>query len=247
MRIGMNLGSILTVWFTCVYMDNRSLSSVGLLLDRAFFIDAAVGTVVGFGLVAFTFAIEWSAGWLHFLQFFEVFDKSENFATCILWDVIFHLNVAMNEELPVRGWMLLNLAEASHVHLGLAPSTAFLFAMLAQSTYFMIMHLPSPGGSRIQSIANIFLGGLAGGFNAYLTGGRLGLVMGWHFGWNISMGNFFGMSTSGIPISATFISVAPHPKKEALHGGVFGPEGGAVSPFAYILGMIVCALIYGMP
>jgi hypothetical protein len=57
---------------------------------------------------------------------------------------------------------------------------------------------------------NIFIGGLAGGLNVLCTG-NLGFSLGWHFGWNISMGNVFGLSTSGIPISATFISVLPHP------------------------------------
>ena len=46
-------------------------------------------------------------GWLHFLQFFEVFEKSENFSVCIFWDVVFHLNVALNEELPVT-WCFLH-------------------------------------------------------------------------------------------------------------------------------------------
>merc|ERR1712187_291173 len=108
-------------------------------------------------------------------------------------------------------------------------------------------HLPSPGGTRPQSMANIFVGGMAGGLNVLFTGGRLGFALGWHFGWNISMGNVFGMSTSGIPISATFIAVAPHPEKQHLHGGVFGPEGGAVSPVAYCLGILLLAVIYGVP
>ena len=50
---------------------------------------------------------------------------------------------------------------------------------------------------------NIFVGGMAGGLNVLLTG-RLGFALGWHFGWNISMGNVFGRSTSGIPISASW-------------------------------------------
>lgn len=94
---------------------------------------------------------------------------------------------------------------------------------------------------------NMFMGGMAGGLNVLCTGGRLGFALGWHFGWNISMGNVFGLSTSGIPISATFVSVAPHPLKAKLHGGVFGPEGGVVSPFAYALGVLLLVLLFGLP
>merc|ERR1712238_413347 len=74
-----------------------------------------------------------------------------------------------------------------------------------------------------------------------------GFTLGWHFGWNITMGNILGLSTSGIPISATFVSVAPVPGKEHLHGGVFGPEGGVVAPAAYGLGVLLLYLIYGVP
>mmetsp|Transcript_105449 Transcript_105449/g.264004 ORF Transcript_105449/g.264004 Transcript_105449/m.264004 type:complete len:412 (+) Transcript_105449:266-1501(+) len=247
MRFGMTVGSVVAVWCTCTWMDKRSLASLGLTLDTPFFRDAACGLAVGVAIVTFMFAVELSLGWVQFLQFFEVFDRSESFVRCILWDVIFHLNVALNEELPVRGWMLYALAESLATHFGLRPIVAFVTAMVAESAFFVAMHLQSPGGTELKSMLNIFVGGMAGGLNVLFTGGRLGFSLGWHFGWNISMGNVFGMSTSGIPISATFVSVAPHPEKAKLHGGVFGPEGGVVSPFAYGLGIILLALIYGLP
>jgi len=247
MRFGMTLGSVFTVWCTCRWMDKRNLADLGLTLDAPFWSEALVGMVVGITIVAFMFVVELQLGWIHFLRFFEVFDMSDNFARCILYDVVFHLNVALNEELPVRGWMLYNLAEAVHSHLGLAPTTAFLVALVVESAFFVVMHLQSPGGTELKSMINIFLGGLAGGLNVLFTGGRLGFTLGWHFGWNIAMGNVFGLSTSGIPISATFVSVAPHPEKRRLHGGVFGPEGGFVSPFAYALGIALLWLVYGFP
>jgi len=96
-------------------------------------------------------------------------------------------------------------------------------------------------------MVNIFVGGISAGLNVMFTGGRLGFALGWHFGWNISMGNVFGLSTSGIPISASFLSVAPHPEKKRLHGGEFGPEGGLVAPLAYGLGVFLLYLMYGLP
>jgi hypothetical protein len=56
------------------------------------------------------------------------------------------------------------------------------------------------------------------------------------------MGNLLGMSTSGIPISATLVSIVPHPLKAARHGGRFGPESSPLAPIAYLLG---CALLVG--
>jgi len=246
-RIGMNLASLLTVWFVSRWMDNRSFYALGLTFDWPFFVDIMIGVSVGITIVGFTFAVELMAGWVHFLQFFEVFKKSDVFARCIFWDVVFHLNVALNEELPVRGWMLYNLTEACSNHFGLPPTPAVFVAMLAESALFVAMHLSSPGGQNLPSMINIFMGGMAGGLNVLFAGGRLGFTLGWHFGWNISMGNVFGLSTSGIPISATFISVAPHPEKQKLHGGVFGPEGGVVTPVAYALGIVLLILLYGIP
>merc|ERR1711879_759713 len=118
---------------------------------------------------------------------------------------------------------------------------------MTQSAFFVFMHMGSPGGSDPKSMANIALGGMAGGFNVLATGGRLGFALGWHFGWNISMGNIFGLSTSGIPISGTFVAVAPHPEKEKYHGGVFGPEGGFFAPFGYGLGIVLLLMLYGIP
>ncbi|OLQ06828.1 40S ribosomal protein S15 [Symbiodinium microadriaticum] len=338
MRLGMGVGALLGVWFMCRCMDRRDLSSLGFTLDSPFFQDAAAGLVVGVTIVSFMFAVELVAGWVIFLQWFEVFDKSENFAVCIFWDVLFHLNVAVNEELPVRGWLLnrslgvcrqedraamaeegdapkkrtfkkysyrgidldklldmsnqdlmelfcarqrrkfsrgikrkpitvlkklrkakretaygekpeavkthlrnmvivpemigsvvgvyngkqyinveikpemighylgefsitykpikhgragmmgknsqfvYNIAEASMAHWQLPATAAFLFAMVLESVFFVLMHLPSPGGTRPLSMINIFVGGMAGGLNVLLTGGRLGFALGWHFG-----------------------------------------------------------------
>lgn len=247
-RLGMNIGSTLCVWALGHWLDNgRTLASVGMTMDSPFYYDVLVGVAVGVTIVAVMFIVELYAGWLHFLKFFEVFDASENFGLCILWDVIFHLNVALNEELPVRGWMLYNLAEAFAANWQLGPVAATLYAMIFQSGFFVMLHLASPGGMRLQSMTNIFVGGMAGGLGVLFTGGRLGFSLGWHFGWNISMGNVFGLSTSGIPISATFVAVAPLPGKAHLHGGVFGPEGGMMAPVSYLLGVVLLGLIYGIP
>eukprot|EP00927_Polykrikos_kofoidii_P055554 TRINITY_DN49780_c0_g1_i1.p1 TRINITY_DN49780_c0_g1~~TRINITY_DN49780_c0_g1_i1.p1 ORF type:complete len:429 (-),score=87.06 TRINITY_DN49780_c0_g1_i1:50-1162(-) len=247
MRIGMNVGSFFTVGFMCMTLDGRSLASLGLTCDKPFFIDMFVGLGIGIFIVSMTFLVELLFGWIRFMRLFEVFDRSDRFITCFFWDVVFHLNVSLNEELPVRGWMLYNIAEAVNAYFGLHPTTSFLLATLAQSLFFVVMHMPSPGGKRPQSMINIFVGGMSGGLNVLFTGGRLGFALGWHFGWNISMGNVFGMSTSGIPISATVFSIAPHPEKEHLHGGVFGPEGGVVSPCAYLLGVVMMLAYYGIP
>merc|ERR1712137_281546 len=125
-------------------------------------------------------------------------------------------------------------------HLGFTPVVALLLAALTESFFFVTLHLGSPGGSKMSSILNIFVGGMAGSLNVIFTGGRLGFVLGWHFGWNISMGNVFGLSTSGIPISATFISVVPHPETSDNTVASLGPKGATCRPLPMHLASHFC-------
>ncbi|CAE7192859.1 RPS15 [Symbiodinium sp. CCMP2456] len=87
-----------------------------------------------------------------------------------------------------------NIAEASMAHWQLPATAAFLFAMVLESVFFVLMHLPSPGGTRPLSMINIFVGGMAGGLNVLLTGGRLGFALGWHFGYGFPA---YGMASLG--------------------------------------------------
>merc|ERR1712048_558735 len=118
------------------FLDKRSVGSLGLTFDRPFFADCVAGFTVGVSIVAFTFLVELKAGWIYFLRLFEVFDHSESFTRCIFWDVVFHINVSINEEVPVRGWMLYNLADAFAAHFGLATTKAFVVAMIVESVFF---------------------------------------------------------------------------------------------------------------
>merc|ERR1712113_386627 len=104
MRFGMAVGSLLSVFCTSVWLDQRPLSVMGLTLDGPFWRELGVGFFVGCTIVSAMFAVELKMGWIQCLRFFEVFRKADSFAKCIFWDVVFHINVAINEEIPVRGW-----------------------------------------------------------------------------------------------------------------------------------------------
>ena len=157
-------------------------------------------------------------------------------------DAIFHAFVSLNEELPLRGWLLLNAAEACAAHLGFGLTASLVTAATAESLVFASMHRGSSGSSTA-GLLNLVLGGFAAAANALLSG-SLAFSLGWHWAWNFSMGNVFGRSTSGIPISATVLSVAPHPSKTRQHGGAFGPEGGLLAPAAYLVDVLALYYIY---
>ena len=210
MRVGAALGSLVTVFLLCS-LEGRTLSSVGLRLGGSFACDVALGCATGFGLVLFIFVVEWRLGWLALIGRCETFDPAESFGACLVYDAVFHAAVSLNEELPLRGWLLLNVAELISAQASCGAPAALATAVLVESLLFAALHLGSPGASRV-GLANLVVGGTAAAVNVLISGG-LGFPLGWHWGWNISMGNVFGLSTSGIPISATVIAVAPHPAK----------------------------------
>ena len=101
----------------------------------------------------------------------------------------------------------------------------------------------TPGATRV-GLANLTFGGVCGALNLFLAGG-LSFALGWHFGWNIVMGHLLGLSTSGIPMSAKLVSVAPHPLLPHRHGGRFGPEQSPLAPAAYVIGLVMLLAFYG--
>jgi len=184
-----------------------------------------------------------AVGWVHIIGYFEVAVPGEWLWLNLAFDAAFHLGVAINEELSLRGWLLLNMSQAFAAELGLTPSTATALAIGAQSLLFAAAHAASPGASAA-GLFNLTVGGIAGALNVVLTG-SLSFALGWHFWWNMMMGHLLGLSTSGIPMSAKLVSVVPHPSKARLHGGRFGPEQSPLAPAAYALGLCMLVGFYG--
>jgi len=254
-RIGAAMGTLFSSYVLCSISSLVTFDDVGLgssSLKRAPF-DVLCGLVVGSSIVVFIFLLELKMGWIKIVGTFETVVLEEIFALNFAWDILFHVGVSINEELMLRGWMFIL---GCHGLLTTAldwfeqPSNAAIFAIamsiVLQSTLFAFLHLYSPG-STVVSLLNLFFGGIAAACNVMVAGGTLWLGIGWHFGWNITMGHILGRSTSGIPMSCAVVSVVPRPDSsyEKYHGGTFGPEQGVLAPLAYILGMLMVIAVYG--
>lgn len=205
--------------------------------------DIALGFLVGSTIVIALFTIEVALGWIRVIGYFEKVVAEESWTLNILWDVLFHIGVSVNEEVSMRGWILVHTL--NHLSSTWEISSILMRWFVAiglQASFFALMHATSPGANAI-GLFNLVIGGTAGALNVLVTG-SLSFAVGWHFGWNIWMGHLLGLSTSGIPMSAKLVSVLPHPSKAHLHGGRFGPEQSPLAPLAYGLGIILLIMCY---
>ena len=149
-RCGMALSSIFTVVIMSVLMDRRSVSNIGLTFgDNQFWLDLLNGVAVSFGLIIGLLLVELALGWVRPLCYFDSLDTRENFFFNLCIDATFHIAVSINEELPLRGWMLLNGAEACVTHLDFGARSALLVSVCVQALVFSAMHAASPGATRL--------------------------------------------------------------------------------------------------
>ena len=256
-RISHGLGTIVMVYVvTCCFGGNSdnlssstvSLSTIGLQIEWN---NLGWGFLVGsLVVIVVIFVTEILLGWIHIIGYCEVARTTEPLLVNLFWDVLFHIGVSINEEVSLRGWIFIHSVacllelQQSDTELGedVPVFAATGIAILFQALVFAFLHVHSPGASTI-GLFNLVVGGTIAALNVVISGG-LSFNLGWHFGWNIWMGHFLGLSTSGIPMSAKLVSVVPHPGKAYLHGGRFGPEQSPLAPIAYLLGFVALLMIY---
>jgi uncharacterized protein len=138
---------------------------------------------------------------------------------------------AMAEELAFRGYPFQRLVE------GGGP----LMAILVLSALFAAIHLGNPHVSdnrfvKIFAFSNTLFIGIVLAI-AYLRTRALWLAWGLHFGWNATLGLFFGLPVSGISDFSVLVrsrAIGP----EWLLGGAYGIEGGFLGTVIILLGLL---------
>lgn len=274
-RIGAAIGTLAATYAMCSISPLLTVSDIGLTPTTHILSDLVIGFLIGSSVILVLFLFELSMGWIAIVGYFQTVEPKEKFSVNFAWDVLFHVGVAINEEIMLRGWMFVlgvrgvltsffshRYIETDEIDVENADTStttsntttnnnnSILFAVitsiLLQSTLFSLLHFHSPG-STATSLINLFVGGIAASFNVLAANGSLYLGIGWHFGWNITMGHVLGRSTSGIPMSCAAVEVVPNPKEEMekWHGGMFGMEQGRLVSGAYMAGMGLVFWVYG--
>jgi membrane protease YdiL (CAAX protease family) len=147
------------------------------------------------------------------------------FAVGFAVTVLLFLAVGVGEEVLFRGYLMTNLAEGLNGLGPLGPRGATALAAVLSSLAFGAAHSANPSAT-LRSGLNIAAVGLflAG---AYVVTDDLGIPIGVHVTWNLSVSSVYGCPVSGLTTPVAFLSVR-QTGPELLTGGDFGPEGGLV-------------------
>lgn len=197
-------------------LNKRSITSLGLKLDRWFVADLMAGIFIPFLVMGIIFLIEWALGWLTLEGFAW---QTDGVSTVILNTVLYLgilIVVAWNEELLFRGYRLQNFSEGLNLTWG----------VLLSSVWFGIAHLLNPNtGAKFSVAIGIFFAGIFLAYG-YLSTNQLWLPIGLHLGWNFFEGVVFGFPVSGLDIYRLTRITVDGPV--LWTGGAFGPEAGLV-------------------
>lgn len=231
----LGLGAIViligTVLLAGRWLDRRRLADFGMRIDRAWLLDCAFGMALGLVMMGAIVAVGVAAGWM------EIRPAPRSAGVVMMLAVAFleFVLVALGEELLVRGYHLRNIAEGLRGRF-VGPRVAIVIATVLSALVFCMLHLPGSSAPAV-GVASLFLAGLllATGF---VYTGRLGLPIGLHLTWNFAEGCVFGFAVSGNTPHVSMLSVVD--RGPALWtGGDFGPEGGLLSVFAIIAGIVL--------
>jgi membrane protease YdiL (CAAX protease family) len=214
-----------SVFLVRKFVDKRSITSLGLKLDRWVLFDLLAGIAVTFVMMGFIYFLMSSLGWITFKSFaWQVDPVSTVITEVVLFFIIFVL-VGWQEELLSRGYQLQTIASGMNLFWGIFISSAI----------FGLLHLGNPNATWV-SAAGIFFAGLFLA-SAYLWTKQLWLSIGLHIGWNFFEGVVFGFPVSGLSIYPLANITISGP--EIWTGGAFGPEAGLIVLPGLILGTVL--------
>ena len=235
----MSVAGISSVWLAAKLWDRRKLKDYGLIYDKTWVKELALGLLLGFIAMSLIFIIQWAAGWIDILGFGWERSSSIPYPIWFLSYFVSMILIGFYEELIFRGYQIINMVEGFH-----SSATnllkASVLAVLISSTIFGLLHAGNDNATLISTL-NIILAGVMLAV-PYLITGSLAIPIGIHISWNFVQGGLFGFAVSGTPFRGSLIQINQQ-GKDFITGGSFGPEAGLLGIFGILL-VLALSLAY---
>jgi uncharacterized protein len=223
------LATTISVFGARVWLDKRSIESLGLRLDQQTLLDILAGILISLVQMGFIYVVMLGLGWLTFEGFAWEIDPIGVVISNVFFFLLIFLFVGWNEELLSRGYHLQTLASGLNMF----------WAVIISSAVFGLLHLANPNATWV-SAAGIFFAGVFLAYG-YLRTKQLWLPIGLHIGWNFFEGVGFGFPVSGLDDIYKLLRIQVH-GPEIWTGGAFGPEAGLIVLPAWLLGALLIYL-----
>ncbi|HYF81484.1 MAG TPA: M1 family aminopeptidase [Clostridia bacterium] len=216
----LSLSMALLVTYLYLKLDKRSFRDIGAWFHTNWHKKLIKGSILGIGAIMVIFAAMLISG-LAEIRGLTVNDPAAIIMKLAVGILLYLTAVAYAEELLTRGYIYHFL------------KTRFTIAgsVLITSLFFSLMHIFNPNVTPL-ALFNIFIAGIVLNL-LVLRDGDIWSAVGFHFGWNYTMGMIFASPVSGGTEEGIIkISFKGY---ELLTGGAFGVEGGIICTVALTL------------
>lgn len=223
----LSLSVALLMTYMYLKFEKRSLKDIGVRFHNNWYKMLIRGCILGISSIMIIFAAILVSG-LAAIRGLTINDVSAIIMKLAEGLMLYLTAVAFAEELLTRGYIYHFL------------KTRFTIAgsILITSLIFSLMHIFNPNVTPL-ALFNIFLAGILLNL-LVLKDGDIWSAVGFHFGWNYTMGIIFASPVSGGRVEGIIkLSFRGH---ELLTGGVFGVEGGIIC--TVVLAMLSAWLLY---
>ena len=215
--------SLITVSVFRIFIDRRSLASLGLKPD-GYGQESAIGFFLGPALLGLLSLMLMFTG---HLQWVDITPD----ATTLFISLGMVVLIAFSEELVFRGYVLSNLLESF---------TNKWIALLLSALCFAIFHFSGPGINAL-AFTNLFLAGILLGIN-YIYTRNLWFSIFLHLSWNFFQGPLLGSHVSGL--SMPTLLQAEMKGDWLITGGDFGLEGSVLNTALSLIAILVLTLAF---
>lgn len=217
---------VLLVSWCCTLLRRERLGSIGLVLDRRWARESALGASIGVAAMLAITGLIYAAGGVHL-----TLDPARSLGALLSATWVF-LFVSLFEEMLFRGFVFQRF---------IAGAGAWI-AMIVLAVGFAVAHWDNPGMTgavKVWAMVDTGLGAIVLGLG-YLRTRSLAFPVGFHFAWNWTQGGLLGFDVSGLD-QAGWLKPMLLDRPEWVTGGGFGPEA---SVFAVIVDLTLIGLLW---